>query len=73
MSETLAGRFGCRHGKRAAECEAILRRAIGALRGAAPATLFERALAIYDNALGPDHPHTATVRKNLASLLEQSG
>lgn len=31
--------------------------------------LLERALAIRERALGPDHPDTATVRKSLASLL----
>jgi hypothetical protein len=35
-------------------------------------SLFERALAICENALGPEHPDTATVRNNLA-LLKGSG
>ena len=33
--------------------------------------LYERALAIREKALGPDHPDTTTVRQNLASLAEQ--
>ena len=30
--------------------------------------LMRRALAIDEESLGPDHPNTATVRKNLAAL-----
>ncbi|MCG8349887.1 MAG: tetratricopeptide repeat protein [Chloroflexales bacterium] len=30
--------------------------------------MYERALAIREQALGPDHPHTQTVRRNLAAL-----
>ena len=33
--------------------------------------LMRRALEIFENSLGSDHPSTATVRKNLASLLSQ--
>ena len=29
---------------------------------------FEQALAILEQSLGPDHPNTQTVRRNLASL-----
>ena len=32
--------------------------------------LYERSLAIDEKALGPDHPHVATDRSNLAGLLE---
>jgi tetratricopeptide (TPR) repeat protein len=35
--------------------------------------LYERALAIYKRALGPDHPNTAMVLANLASLLQAQG
>jgi hypothetical protein len=35
---------------------------------AAAKTLFERALAILERALGPEHPHTRTIRANLAAL-----
>jgi len=42
----------------------------GDLAGARP--LLERALAIREKALGPEHPATATVRNNLASLLSQA-
>ena len=34
-------------------------------------TAYERALAIVEKVLGPDHPHTQTVRNNLASLDEE--
>ena len=33
---------------------------------------YERALAICEKALGPDHPDTATIRNNLANLLSQA-
>jgi hypothetical protein len=39
---------------------------IADLTGARP--YFERALAIFIACLGPDHPHTQTVRDNLAAL-----
>jgi Tetratricopeptide repeat len=39
---------------------AVLLQAQGDLTGARP--LFERALAIYEKALGPEHPDTATVQ-----------
>lgn len=35
---------------------------------AAAKPLYERALAIWERLLGLDHPHTATARRNLASL-----
>ena len=35
--------------------------------------LFERALAIREKALGPEHPDTATSLNNLASLLQDAG
>ena len=35
--------------------------------------LYERALAICEKALGTDHPDTATVRNNLASLVRGVG
>jgi tetratricopeptide (TPR) repeat protein len=35
--------------------------------------LFRRALAIHENALGPDHPGTATSLNNLAEILESKG
>ena len=39
--------------------------------GARP--LVERALAINEKALGPEHPHTATSLNNLAVLLQDQG
>jgi hypothetical protein len=47
-----------------------LLQARGDLTAARP--LFERALAIYEKALGPDHPNIAAVRGNLASLVRVS-
>jgi hypothetical protein len=44
----------------------MLLRAQGELAAARP--LYERALAIREKARGPDHPDTATVRRNLAAL-----
>ena len=41
------------------------------LAGARP--LFERALAICEHALGPEHPETATSLDHLASLLQEQG
>jgi hypothetical protein len=35
--------------------------------------LYERALAIYENVLGPEHPDTAQSVNNLASLLLAQG
>jgi tetratricopeptide (TPR) repeat protein len=35
--------------------------------------LFERALAIHETALGPEHPNTATALNNLAFLLQAQG
>jgi hypothetical protein len=43
----------------------------GDLAGARP--LFERALAIREKALGPEHPRVATVLSNLARLLNRTG
>ncbi len=46
----------------------------GALAAYAQARpLFERALAIRETVLGPDHPHTATSFNNLALLLQAQG
>ena len=39
--------------------------------GARP--LYERALAIYEKSLGPDHPNTAFSLNNLAGLLQAQG
>jgi hypothetical protein len=39
---------------------------------AAARLLYERALAIREKALGPDHPDAAAVRKNIAAFLEQN-
>lgn len=39
----------------------------------APKQLFERALEIYENVLGPEHPYTAVSLNNLAGLLEHQG
>jgi Tfp pilus assembly protein PilF len=36
-------------------------------------TLSERALAIYEKTLGPDHPNTASTLNNLGGLLEEQG
>ncbi len=46
-------------------------RAQGDLAGARP--LHERALAIFEKALGPEHPDTARSLNNLASLLHGEG
>jgi hypothetical protein len=35
--------------------------------------LFKRALAICEQALGPDHPHTQTVRHKYDGLLQEMG
>lgn len=35
--------------------------------------LFERARAIWERVLGPDHPHTATALNNLAALYQDQG
>ena len=43
----------------------------GELAAARP--LFERALAIYEKVLGPEHPYTAASLNNLASLLQAQG
>ena len=43
----------------------------GDYAGARP--LYERALAIYEKALGPEHPNTNVARRNLARLLLDSG
>ena len=43
----------------------------GDLAGARP--LYERALAIFEKALGPEHPDTARSLNNLASLLQAQG
>jgi tetratricopeptide (TPR) repeat protein len=51
---------------------ALYRQAVLAAYAAAR-PLFERALAIYEKALGPDHPYTATSLNNLASVLEAQG
>src|SRR5262249_54255431 len=49
----------------------LLLRAQGDLAAARP--LFERALAIYEKARGPEHPHTAASLNNLALLLQGQG
>ena len=43
----------------------------GDLAGARP--LFERALAIHEKALGPEHPTTATTLNNFGRLLHAQG
>ena len=48
-----------------------LLQAQGDLAGARP--LYERALAILEKALGPDHPNTNRVRRNFACLLLTDG
>ncbi len=35
--------------------------------------LYERALAIWEGALGPEHPNVATGLKNYAALLRKTG
>ena len=50
---------------------ALLLQAQGDLAGARP--LFERALAIREKALGPEHPDTASSLNNLAGLLKGQG
>ena len=35
--------------------------------------LYQRALAIGEKALGPDHPHVATTLGNMAALYRKSG
>ncbi len=44
---------------------------MGDLAAARP--YLERALAIYEKALGPDHPDTATSLNNLGGLLQAMG
>ena len=50
---------------------ALLYRAQGQYEKAAP--LHERALAIWEQALGPEHPHVATSLNNLALLYDNQG
>ena len=50
---------------------AALYRATGAYAQAEP--LYQRALAIREKALGPEHPHTATSLNNLAVLYRATG
>lgn len=50
---------------------ALLYREQGKYAEAEP--LFKRALAICERALGPDHPHTQTVRRNYDGLLQEMG
>ena len=50
---------------------ALVLRAQGDLAGARP--LYERALAIREKALGPEHPDTAQSLNNLAVLLQAQG
>jgi tetratricopeptide (TPR) repeat protein len=35
--------------------------------------LYQRALTIWEKALGPDHPNTATSLNNMAGLLQSQG
>ena len=60
-----------------AECADLLNRAGGYFHGraaySAARPLFERALAIYEKVLGPEHPDTATSLNNLAVLLQAQG
>ena len=48
----------------------FLLRAIGEYEAARP--YYERALAIVEDVLGPDHPHTQGVRGNLAALNQET-
>jgi hypothetical protein len=50
---------------------AVLLRSRGVFDEAA--TLCRRALAIFDQVLGPDHPHTVTCRENHARLVRPEG
>ncbi len=50
---------------------AELYRAQGKYAGAEP--LYKRALAIWEKALGPDHPHVAQSLENYAVLLRKTG
>ncbi len=50
---------------------AHLLKAQGDFAGARP--LYERALAIFEKALGPEHPFMATSLNNLAALLQAQG
>ena len=59
-----------RHGDEPQQPRRLLQ-AQGDLAGARP--LFERALAIREKVLGPEHPDTATSLNNLASLLQAQG
>ena len=60
-----------------AECAELLDRAGGYFYGRAAYSdarpLYERALAIREKALGPEHPHTAMSLNNLANLLQARG
>ena len=59
------------------ECADLLDRAAGYFHARAAYSearlLFERALAICENVLGPEHPDTATSLNNLARLLQAQG
>ena len=59
------------------ECAALLNRVGGYFHGrgiySEARPLFERAVAIYEKALGPEHPDTATSLNNLAGLLQDQG
>jgi Tfp pilus assembly protein PilF len=35
--------------------------------------LFKQSLAIYEKALGPEHPHVATVLRNMAECFKKTG
>ncbi|MCA9922350.1 MAG: tetratricopeptide repeat protein, partial [Anaerolineales bacterium] len=48
-----------------------LLQAVGDFEGARP--FLERAVAIWEAKLGPDHPHTKIGRNNLAALLNKTG
>jgi tetratricopeptide (TPR) repeat protein len=50
---------------------AALLREQGDLVGARP--LYERAIEVFENVLGPEHPDTAASLNNLASLLQEQG
>jgi Tfp pilus assembly protein PilF len=68
----LADKLGERlHIARACSWLGLLLRAQGDLAGARP--YYERALAIYEQVLGPQHPDTASSLNNLGALLHAQG
>ena len=67
----MAGRYQSRSARLGINDLAELYRAQGNYAEAAP--LYRRSLAIWEKALGPEHPDVATSLENYAALLRKSG